>query len=322
MAMVARVADSVRLINPNKIRPNPENPRLIFREEDLLALERSIETQGILVPLTVYEGGAHFIILDGERRWRCARKLALGTVPAHVQKKPDQLQNIMMMFAIHQARSDWDPLPTAMKLQQLSDVLETRYGREPSESELAAAASLSRGEVRRYRRILELPDKFRSELMRELEKPRSKQVLTVDHVLEAVRGAGSMAKREVIDQRQETRLTESLVDKFRHQVLTSTVEPRLLPKMARAVERGDLTARRARNAVERLIDDPAYTVVQAYKDTVETADFEHGSVQIIERLILRLEDHRQRHSQISDELRMSLAQLQKLIRALLASGGG
>jgi ParB/RepB/Spo0J family partition protein len=312
------MADSVRLIVPNKIRANPENPRLIFREEDLLSLEKSIEAQGILVPLTVYEDGSYFVILDGERRWRCARKLALGSVPAHIQNKPDLLQNIMMMFAIHQARSDWDPLPTALKLEQLSAVLEKRYGYIPTESQLAAAASLDRGEVRRYRRILDLPNRFKKELMEELEKPRSSQVLTVDHVLEAVRGANSMVKRDVIDGDQEAKLAESLVDKFRRSVLKSTVEPRLLPKMARAVERGDLTRRRARNAVDKLISDPGYTVAQAYRDTVEAADFEHGSVQLVERLALRLEDSAG-VAQIGDELRTALSRLQKVIRALLNS---
>lgn len=39
-------------------------------------------------------------------------------MPVIVQPKPDKLQNIMMMFAIHNARRDWDPLPTAYTLQE------------------------------------------------------------------------------------------------------------------------------------------------------------------------------------------------------------
>ncbi len=86
------------LVDPRKITPNPENPRLIFRQDDLETLQESIKLQGILVPLTVFRSGSEYVILDGERRWRCAVKLGLPRVPVIVQPKPDRLQNIMMMF--------------------------------------------------------------------------------------------------------------------------------------------------------------------------------------------------------------------------------
>src|SRR5688572_8429376 len=155
---MARPPDSVRLVDPDDIDRNPENPRLVFREDELEALQESIASQGILVPLTIYEKGNGYIILDGERRWRCALKLGLSSVPAIIQPEPDAVTNIMMMFAIHKARSDWDPLPTAIKLEQLEGILEKRLGSRPTEQQLAAAASLSRGEVRRYRNISALPD--------------------------------------------------------------------------------------------------------------------------------------------------------------------
>ena len=105
-------------------------------------------------------------------------KLGIGRIPVVVQAKPDRLQNIMMMFAIHNARQDWDPLPTALKLQELEDEFTKRQGRTPMEVELAELASLTRGEVRRLKNLLRLPPSYIDELMAELEKPRSKQVIT------------------------------------------------------------------------------------------------------------------------------------------------
>src|SRR5688572_10581438 len=101
------MAEQVKLLDPNSLDRNAENPRLIFREEELKALEESIAHQGILVPLTIYADGQKFFILDGERRWRCAKALGLPRVPVIIQPKPDRLQNLMMMFAIHNARKDW-----------------------------------------------------------------------------------------------------------------------------------------------------------------------------------------------------------------------
>ena len=95
------MADVVTLLDPGKLERNKDNPRLIFRQDDLDALQQSIADQGILVPLTVFKEGHGYRLLDGERRWRCAIKLGLSRVPVIVQPKPERLQNIMMMFAIH-----------------------------------------------------------------------------------------------------------------------------------------------------------------------------------------------------------------------------
>ena len=64
-------------INPDKIKRNPDNPRIIFREEELQVLLNSIQKVGIRVPLAIYEDvkSNRYILLDGERRWLCAKKL-------------------------------------------------------------------------------------------------------------------------------------------------------------------------------------------------------------------------------------------------------
>ena len=148
--------------------------------------------------MTLYEHGKRFVILDGERRWRSAIKLALPRVPAIVQPEPTRMQNIMMMFAIHNTRRDWDPLPAAFKLRELETEFSTLNGRTPTEAELAQVASLTRGEVRRLKKLLGLPKHYHDELLSELEKPKSKQRLTVDQVLESTRGVESLVKRGIL----------------------------------------------------------------------------------------------------------------------------
>src|ERR1700735_3699260 len=117
------MAAAVDLIDPRKVGKNPDNPRLIFQADELSSLEESIREQGILVPLTVYRDGKAFVLLDGERRWRCAIRLGLHQIPVIVQAKPDRVTNIMMMFAIHNARQDWDPLPAALKFEELEKIM-------------------------------------------------------------------------------------------------------------------------------------------------------------------------------------------------------
>jgi ParB family chromosome partitioning protein len=310
----------ISLLSPQDLRPNPENPRLIFHVDELRVLQDSIKNQGILVPLTVYRERQGYVLLDGERRWRCAIKLGLDKVPAIVQPKPEPLQNLMMMFAIHNQRQDWDPLPTAYKLQELEDRVSDEWGRRATEAELAELASITRGEVRRLKQLLGLPEEYRKEIMEELEKPRDEQVLTVDHVLEATRGAAALTKRGVIETPEEEEdLRRAVVDKFKSKVLKSTVEPRLLARMARAVEREEISPAVARAAVRRIVDDPDYSVEAAFRGSVEAVDFSHGTEQLAHRLEMRIDEQASEDFDPTDSLREALAQLATSIRRFLRS---
>src|SRR5437870_2408544 len=113
-------------IRVTDISPNPHNPRRLFDEKPMQILEESIKKLGILVPVTVYKdedkgrGDAkQYVILDGERRWRCAKELGLKRVPAIIVEKPSEAQNILTMFHIHNVREGWQLMPTALKLHTL-----------------------------------------------------------------------------------------------------------------------------------------------------------------------------------------------------------
>lgn len=284
----------------------------------MTALEESIKEQGILVPLTVYrDSGRKFTLLDGERRWRCAIRLGLHQVPVIIQPKPDPVTNIMMMFAIHKARQDWDPLPAAMKLEELESMLTEAHGAPPTEKQLAATASIGIGEVRRYRKILALPKRFRKMLLAELEKPRAEQKITVDHVVEAADGARRIASAGILDRAQANSLVQTLVDKFRGGVLSSTVEPRKLSRMARAVERAEVSLPVIRRELQKFQSTSSYSIDDMFRATVEEADFSHATEQLVRRSLARLREMRERDFELTDELRAILNEALKEIRALL-----
>lgn len=312
------MADVVALLDPHSIERNEDNPRLIFRPDDLASLEKSISDQGILVPLTVFKEGKSYQLLDGERRWRCAQRLGLSRVPVIVQPKPDRLQNIMMMFAIHHARRDWDPLPTALKLLDLEKEFQKQHARLPNEGELAGLASLSRGEVRRLRKLLNLPESYREELLDELEKPKSQQSLTVDQVLEATTAASLLKKRNIVDDAGEDALRKAIIAKYRTKIIVNTVAPRKLARLARAVEREEVSLGTARNVVHKLIRLNNYGIDEAFRDSVEQIDFEHGIEQQIERLLQLIEQHRERNYAVSPALAERLRNLGKEVRGLLS----
>ena len=66
-------------IRVEEIGPNPHNPRRLFDEEPMAILRESVQKLRILVPVTLYQAdedhkpkGQKYILLDGERRWRCS----------------------------------------------------------------------------------------------------------------------------------------------------------------------------------------------------------------------------------------------------------
>lgn len=311
------MADTVRLIDPQILKKNPDNPRLIFRQKELDELQLSIAAQGILVPLTVFEEKKRFCLLDGERRWRCAVKLGLSSVPVIVQPKPQRLQNLMMMFAIHHARKDWDPLPTAMMLQELEKEFKAKQGRNPSETELSGLASMPRGEVRRLKKLLGLPREYRDELLKELEKPRSEQILTVDHVLETSTAAHALHQRQIVSDSDENILRRAIIKKFKKGIEKNTVAPRLLAKLARGVDRQEVPLKVARQVATRLINEANYTISEAFRDSVEEVDFEHGIEQLVERVISKLEEHKRKSYTVTPALLKILKKLAKQINHFL-----
>jgi ParB/RepB/Spo0J family partition protein len=317
----ADVAESpVHLLAPKDIEPNPENPRLIFRQEELDSLQESIADQGILVPLTVYKSKSGYVILDGERRWRCSLRLGLPRIPVIVQPEPTRFQNILMMFAIHNARKDWDPLPTAYKLRDLESEFANREGRNPTEPELAQLASMARGEVRRLKKLLSLPASYHDELMRELSKPRSQQTITVDLVLETTKGVEALSKRQVIKEEDEEPLRRAIIDKYRTKVIKNTVEPRQLARIARAVERDEIPIARARSVAKRLLSDPNFDILTAFNEAAAQADAAHTLEQLAERTQRRLEEYQRDGFELIGPLRQTLDSLRLVIVRALRNG--
>ena len=123
MDKTTRSPSKLQQISPGNIDRNPDNPRLIFRQEEMERLLVSINTHGIQVPVVVYREDDGYRLIDGERRWRCARKLNLRTVPALTQEKPTELENLLLMYNIHALREQWDYYTIASKLKRVIALL-------------------------------------------------------------------------------------------------------------------------------------------------------------------------------------------------------
>ncbi len=165
--MTTQIRSELLHIPVDKVSPNPENPRLIFDQEKLDTLAESISEVGILVPLIVFqEDEDSYILLDGERRWICAKRLNFKDVPANIIAKPTKIENILRMFNIHNVREDWELMPTALKLGQIIEVLNLT-----NERRLSEVTSLTISTIRRCKVLLSLSQKYQKALLAGEFKP-------------------------------------------------------------------------------------------------------------------------------------------------------
>ena len=71
-------------MSPDKILPNPSQPRKVFQEEELEGLAQSIAENGLLQPVTVRRENGTYYLIAGERRLRACKLAGLKEIPALV----------------------------------------------------------------------------------------------------------------------------------------------------------------------------------------------------------------------------------------------
>ena len=112
---------TARLIEIERIQPDPNQPRKTFVKETLESLAQSIrEIGGIIDPITVQFSGNEdcFLIISGERRYRAAKLAGLDTLPCIV-KQPDDKTRFLMQFIANIQREDIPPLEEAAAIRRL-----------------------------------------------------------------------------------------------------------------------------------------------------------------------------------------------------------
>ncbi len=146
----ARRAEQVLPID--KLEPNPQQPRLDFKREDLESLADSIRQKGVIQPLIVRRkaGRDVYEIVAGERRWRAAQMAQLHEVPVVIRDFDDsEVLEIAIIENIQ--RADLSAIEEALGFRQLM----TRFGH--TQEKLAEALSKSRSHVANLLRLLTLP---------------------------------------------------------------------------------------------------------------------------------------------------------------------
>jgi len=144
-------------VTPDRLQPNPFQPRRSYDVTTLNELAESIREQGILQPLLVRPAGDNYQIILGERRWRAAQKADLETIPCIVQEVDDH-QALEMALIENLHREDLNAVERARAYQQLVDDFDFTH------EELAQHIGKSRSAITNTLRLLQLPEEILASL--------------------------------------------------------------------------------------------------------------------------------------------------------------
>ena len=145
------------------IEANPDQPRKIFRDEELSELRDSIAEYGVLQPLIVRKAeGRKFFLVAGERRLRAATLAGLKTVPAVVRSFDDR-EVALVALVENVQRENLNFLEEARAYKKLMDEFGLTQG------EIAKRVSKQQSTISNKIRILGLPEDIQEAARRRLK---------------------------------------------------------------------------------------------------------------------------------------------------------
>lgn len=200
----------------DELRPNPYQPRKIFKDEELQDLSNSIKEHGVFQPIIVKKSIKGYEIIAGERRVRASKLAGKVTIPAIIRQfTDDQMMEISLLENLQ--RENLNPLEEALAYKTMIDKLNI------TQEDLSKRVGKSRSHITNIIGILRLPN--------EVQKLIASEELSMSHAkilskLENDEEIIEMAKKIVNDKLPVHEL-ESLTEKTNKKVkIERKINPR------------------------------------------------------------------------------------------------
>lgn len=275
----------------DQIQRDPDQPRKDFGTEgDANRLMLSIKELGIQQPLAVSKIDENrYTILDGHRRYICAQKIQLPTVPCRIYPKLNEGEFERIRFEIQNNRRPWKPLERSEALERIKSSNNFKTNKELSAylhlSESLIGNSLQiRRQKMEYLSLMEkhdIQESYRVEFVRLKPKIRKIKEFEIDEIIRI------------------------LFERVEHGVIGSAKEFRKL---------GRIFLRATANEAElyRFLSDSDMTVTELDQRTLQS-----GFSLVIEELIQKIGLKRQDGAAFSSQEKSFLLQLKELLNKVL-----
>ena len=137
-------------INIDELRPNPYQPRKVFKDEALEELAESIKEHGVFQPIIVKKSIKGYEIIAGERRFRASKKAGLTKIPAIIRSFTDeQMMEIALLENLQ--RENLSAIEEALAYKSMIEKLYL------TQDQLAKKVGKSRSHITNILGLLRLP---------------------------------------------------------------------------------------------------------------------------------------------------------------------
>ena len=179
-----------------QLREDPRQPREGFNTDgDKNRLVLSLKQLGIQQPIAVMKlGDNSYQIIDGHRRFRCAKDIRMEKVPCSIYEKlqPGDLERVR--FELQNNRRLWKPLERAAALANFKNSSGIATNKEAAEklfiSETLISNALALGDLKtEYKELMDkynLSQSYRFEFVRLHPKLRPIKEFTVDDIIQTL----------------------------------------------------------------------------------------------------------------------------------------
>ncbi len=153
------VAEGMRMIDIDLIRPGEHQPREQFDTDELKELSDSIKEHGIIQPVILKKDGERYQIIAGERRWRAAQLAGLLKIPCIIREMGEN-KALEVSLVENIQRKELNPIEEAKAYQ----VLIKDFGL--SQEEIARRVGRKRSSITNSLRLLRLPARIQGFIKR------------------------------------------------------------------------------------------------------------------------------------------------------------
>jgi ParB family transcriptional regulator, chromosome partitioning protein len=266
----------------SKIEVNNLNPRKRFvdTEEDILI--ESILSKGLLNPIIVFKRKKddRYVILDGERRYKAFKKLGKNyeKISSHVlEKEPTELENLSMMFHIHNVREEWTDFAIAQTLVKVIYKMGKKLNnlKRQDKLELSKLTSLSEYKINKYLVFYDYPQSIINKFMdNELKEDKDKNKGMDPDILGEMHAPIKIIKEELpefLKKYSQEKIIDACVKKKANGIIKTNREFRILKKSLSTIKKeGGVRKEVMYEKLEEFIKVLEVTPQKIFEETSET----------------------------------------------------
>ena len=154
---VGEVRERIVELDLGSIRPNPDQPRSHFNEEEIEGLAESIRNVGLIQPIVVRREGEGYYVVAGERRLRASKLAGLQKIKSIVIRASEE-ENLTLALIENIQRTDLDPIEEAKAYRLLISRFRLK------QHDVAQRVGKDRATVANLLRLLTLPEQMQRAL--------------------------------------------------------------------------------------------------------------------------------------------------------------